>query len=120
MIVFTSLYYIFVTSNFDIMEDNKLNEEKELLKQILDRLEIIELGQVRRRDIFTLQEAAKYVGLKAPALYKLCKDREITYSKPSKQIYFKKKDLDEYLNRNTVPSFSELESLASNHVIASM
>ena len=49
------------------MEENNKKEEKDLLKEILDRLETIELGQARRRDTFTLQEAAKYVGLKAPA-----------------------------------------------------
>lgn len=114
------VFPIFVVFNYNAMEEINKKEEKDLLKEILDRLETIELGQARRRDTFTLQEAAKYVGLKAPALYKLCKDREITYSKPSKQIYFKKKDLDEYLNRNTVPSFSALEALASNHVISSM
>lgn len=115
-----SFYLFLLYFNYNAMEENNKKEEKELLKEILDRLETIELEQVRRRDTFTLQEAAKYVGLKAPALYKLCKDREITYSKPSKQIYFKKKDLDEYLNRNTVPSFSELEAFASNHVISKM
>ena len=105
---------------YKAMEENNKKEEKDLLKEILDRLETIELGQARRRDTFTLQEAAKYMGVKDPVLYKLCKERVITYSKPSKQIYFKKKDLDEYLSRNTVPSFSALEALASNHVISSM
>lgn len=120
MIEFMSLLLYLSHLKYKAMEENNKKEEKDLLKEILDRLETIELGQTRRRDTFTLQEAAKYMGVKDPVLYKLCKERVITYSKPSKQIYFKKKDLDEYLSRNTVPSFSALEALASNHVISSM
>ena len=54
-------------------------------------------------DKFTVREAAIYLGISNRMIYFLTHTRAIPYTKPGgKIIYFDKKDLDEYLERNRV------------------
>lgn len=92
-------------------------EAEKILKAITDKVD--EALKVRRSDFLTFEEACIYLGVKKARLYSLMYQREITYSKPSgKHSYFKKQDLDEYLSRNTVPSFASLEANAADHVVS--
>ena len=93
-------------------------DAEEILKAITEQVD--KALSIRRSDYFTTKEAKVYLGISEDRLYMLMHNREITYSKPSgKCAYFKKQDLDEYLSRNTIPSFASLEAQAADHVINS-
>ncbi len=55
-----------------------------------------------QKEIYTLQEACIYMGISKSTMYKLTsQSRAITFFKPSgKLIYFRKKDLDDFMLRN--------------------
>lgn len=90
--------------------------EKELLEKILFRID--EAVKIQHSDYLSFDETCKYMGVTKSHLYRLMKERLITYSKPSGKIaYFKKSDIEEYQSRNTIPSFSSLEAMAADHVI---
>lgn len=91
--------------------------EKELLETILFRID--EAVKIQHSEYLSMEETCKYMGVTKTHLYRLMKERLITYSKPTgKMAYFKKSDIEEYLGRNTIPSFASLEALASDHVIS--
>lgn len=43
--------------------------------------------------------ACEILNIGRTKLYHLCKDHELKYSKPGKQVYVLKKSIDEYLDR---------------------
>lgn len=89
--------------------------EKELLETILQRIDTA--AKIQRSEYLTLDETAKYMGVKNTHIYRLMRERQITFSKPTgKIVYFKKSDIEEYMSRNTVPSFASLEAMAADHV----
>ncbi len=55
-----------------------------------------------QKDIFTLEEACLYMGISKSTMYKLTSQaKSITFYKPTgKLIYFKRKDLDEFMLQN--------------------
>ena len=91
-------------------------EAKEILKAITEQID--RAMRVQRSDYLNTKEACIYLGVTESRLHTLMFQREITYSKPSgKHAFFKKQDLDEYLSRNTIPSFASLEAQAADHVV---
>lgn len=60
------------------------------------------LNDFSQKEIYTLQEACVYMGISKSTMYKLTSQtRAITFFKPSgKLIYFRKKDLDDFMLRN--------------------
>lgn len=65
------------------------------------------------KELLTLDEAARYMGVKKSHLYRLTSQRSIPHYKPSgKMCYFKRAELDEWLTGNPVATSSELERRA--------
>lgn len=61
----------------------------------------------------TLQEAAQYLNLSKSRLYVLTSTAQIPHFKPSKKIFFQRKDLDAYLLQNRINSRQEAASQAA-------
>ncbi len=60
--------------------------------------EFIQQQKVNVKETFTLAEAAIYLGVSTSLLYKLASKRKLSHFKPgSKLIFFKKKDLDDWV-----------------------
>ncbi|MBS9766538.1 MAG: helix-turn-helix domain-containing protein [Flavobacteriaceae bacterium] len=55
-----------------------------------------------QKDIFTLEEACMYIGISKSTMYKFTSQtKSITFYRPTgKLIYFKRKDLDEFMLQN--------------------
>jgi excisionase family DNA binding protein len=69
-------------------------------------------------NLFTSEEAAEYLKIKLPTLYALTSKRKIKFTKPGgNRVYFKKKWLDEYIERGAVKTRSEIEQEATDHVV---
>ena len=65
------------------------------------------------KDMFTPEEAAKYLGVSLSHLYRLTSNNEITKYKPSgKLMYISKDELNKWMQNNEIPSNEKVERLA--------
>jgi excisionase family DNA binding protein len=57
----------------------------------------------------SLPDASKYTGIPLDTIYKLTSKNQITYIRPNRgKVYFKKSDLDKYMERGRIPSNDEI------------
>lgn len=87
------------------------------MDDILKRLKVIEerLSEsiLQRKEVLTVEEAVKYMGISKPTLYKLTSERKIPFYKPTEgKNYFKRTELNEWLLSNKQLSGQEIESNA--------
>lgn len=89
--------------------------------EILSKLEKIEslLGIYNpNKTVYTLKEAAQYLGLSESYFYKVLSGRKIAYHKPNgKLVYLHKADLDQFLTRNRHKTHDEIEAEAENYLV---
>lgn len=80
------------------------------IKQILvEILETLQKQRLEAKDILSLDEASVYLNRSKSSLYKLTFTRQISHYIPSgKMIYFKKKELDEWIIANKVNTREEI------------
>lgn len=83
------------------------------MKLILQKLGNIEclLSEARllKKEVLTFKEAAQYLDLSESYLYKLTHTRSIPhYSPQGKKLYFKRKELDQWLTSCKRPSSEEM------------
>lgn len=66
-----------------------------------------------QKETLTTAEAVAYLGISRRHLYTLTTNRVIPHTKPAgKMMYFKRADLDAYMNRNPVATMEEIEQRA--------
>lgn len=66
---------------------------------------------VYHKEYLTTEEAAAYLGLKTSYVHKLMMLRTFPYYKPNgKNCYFRRADLDEWIQRGRISSSEELDS----------
>ena len=91
-----------------------MEESKEIMQQLA---EIKALTLLAAKEMLTIDDAVLYTGLGKSYLYVLTCKNKITYYKPNgKNIYFKKSELNDWLQRNRVNSIAEAESAAALYV----
>ncbi len=74
--------------------------------------EFLETQKILQKEQLKLSEAAIYLGIAESTLYKLTSRRLIPHFKPlHKLIYFKKIDLDNWMNKGKVETIEELSTL---------
>ena len=79
--------------------------------------EIKELTLLAAKEMLTMDDAVLYTGLGKSYLYVLTCKNKIPYYKPNgKNIYFKKSELNDWLQRGRVNSIAEAESAAALYV----
>lgn len=65
------------------------------------------------KEVLTLDEAARYTGLKKASLYKLTSARVIPHSKPNgKNCFFNRKALEEWMMGNPVATAADINAEA--------
>lgn len=97
------------------INQNKIMEYQEKVMQQL--AEIKELSLLAAKDMLTMNDAVLYTGLGKSYLYVLTCKNKIPYYKPNgKTIYFKKSELNDWLQRNRVVSKDEAESAAASYI----
>ena len=70
------------------------------------------------RDIFNFNDACTFLDYSKSYLYKLTHSRQIPHFKPNgKKLYFKRRDLEEWLLRNRVKTADEIEQEAIDYTI---
>lgn len=72
------------------------------------------------KNIFTTNEACKYLGVGRTNLYRIVKNKQIGWSRPggagSAKMFFTREDLDAYVSRNYHPSDADIEEEAANWI----
>jgi len=77
-------------------------------KKFSERLQVIAY-----KNTLSFKEALMYLDVKESTLYKLTSNNEIPFSKPNGgKLYFKKADLEKWMNQNPILSISQLERKA--------
>ena len=72
------------------------------------------------KEFLTTKEAAAYLGMALSYLYNLTSKKSIPFYTPTgKKIYFKKSELDEWMNRGRVATNEENESRAQSSLVGS-
>ena len=80
----------------------------ELKLKIDEILNFIERYKLERQEIFTVEEAAKWMNVSTSFIYKLTSCRKIPFYKPSpKLVLFKKVELELWLFKNRQAPFDE-------------
>ncbi|APD06610.1 hypothetical protein UJ101_01081 [Flavobacteriaceae bacterium UJ101] len=81
-------------------------------KRLFDQMQRIAL-----KEILSFKEAVVYLDVSESFLYKLTSKKEIEFSKPNGgKIYFKKKDLDNWMLQNESVSKDKLEKQMLNYL----
>ena len=68
-----------------------MDETKELLSLIYQKLTALEEKPVLQREFFTFNEACEYMGLKSNVMYRLMREREITASRTTNRYSSRRK-----------------------------
>lgn len=93
---------------------NKMIQELKIFKK-LEELEKLTL--LSAKEMLTIDEASKYLGMSKDYLYIMTCKKQIPYYKPNgKRLYFKKTELNEWLQRNRVTPVDEAESSAALYI----
>lgn len=72
------------------------------------------------KEFLTTKEAAAYLGMALSYLYKMTAKKTIPFYTPTgKKIYFKKSELDEWMNSSRVATNEEVEIMAQNTAVLS-
>ena len=56
--------------------------------------------------LISFEEAAKYLGIKHPTLYKYTSSRKIPFVKVGRLVKFRPEDLDQWINERTIKPIS--------------
>ena len=95
----------------NVQKDTDLHQQVEELKERMKAMEnILDNG----KEILTVEEAAKFMGIARSSLYKMTSDQLIPFYRPNgKLIYFEKCELLSWMRRNR--SMSEEEANQKAH-----
>ena len=90
--------------------------------QILDKLSEIatklDEQNMLQKTVLNFNEACKYLDVSPSHLYKLTSTKHIPHFCPQgKKLYFKRKELDTWLQRNRQSAADEIDQLATDYVI---
>ncbi len=92
------------------------NKEANLSKQVAElqgRVHSLEQILHLGKDVLTLEEAAKFMGIARSSLYKMTHEQTIPFYKPNgKMIFFEKSDLLAWVRKNRVSSEAEISEEA--------
>lgn len=92
------------------------NKETNLSKQVAElqgRVQSLEQLLHQGKDVLTLEEAAKFMGIARSSLYKMTHEQTIPFYKPNgKMIFFEKSDLLAWVRKNRVSSEAEISEEA--------
>ena len=102
-------------------EQNNVQKNTQLYKQIAElqkRVEILEDILDSAKEVLTVEEAARFMGLARSTLYKMTCEQTIPFYRPNgKMIYFEKSAILSRKKKNRVYSTEEINEEARLHMI---
>ena len=101
-------------------QQNSVQKDTQMTKLIADlqkRVETLEDMLEAGKEVLTVEEAAKFMGMARSSLYKMTSDQTIPFYRPNgKMIFFEKSDILSWIRKNRVSSREEIEEEARLHM----
>ncbi|MEE3391717.1 MAG: helix-turn-helix domain-containing protein [Candidatus Cryptobacteroides sp.] len=101
-------------------QQNSVQKDTQVTKLIADlqkRVETLEDMLEAGKEVLTVEEAAKFMGMARSSLYKMTSDQTIPFYRPNgKMIFFEKSDILSWIRKNRVSSREEIEEEARLHM----
>jgi excisionase family DNA binding protein len=95
-----------------------METNNEILSKLSEIVCKLEEQNILQKIILNLSEAAKYLDISESHLYKLTSSKQIPHFCPQgKKLYFRREELDNWLQRNRQSSTEEIETAAANYMI---
>jgi excisionase family DNA binding protein len=95
------------------------NEEL-ILNKLTEIANKLDEQTLLQKTVLNFNEACKYIDVSPSHLYKLTSTRQIPHFCPQgKKLYFKRSELDEWLQRNRQSTSSEIEREAMDNMLKS-
>ena len=92
--------------------------KEDLQNMIIDSvnacLKYNEPPEVNGKDLLTIDEAAEFLNLSKPTLYRLVSERNIPHSKKGKRLYFSKERLTEWVESGEVRTRAKIKKEVYN------
>ena len=95
------------------VQSNKEANLSKLVAELQGRVKSLEQLLHQGKDVLTLEEAAKFMGIARSSLYKMTHEQTIPFYKPNgKMIFFEKSDLLAWVRKNRVSFEAEISEEA--------
>ena len=101
-------------------QHNPVQKDTQLHKQVAElqkRVDVLEDILDSSKEVLTVEEAAKFMGMARSSLYKMTCEQSIPFYRPNgKMIYFEKADILSWIRRNRVYTQEEIDAEARLHM----
>lgn len=95
-----------------------MQEQNLILNKLTEIANKLDEQNILQKTVLNLSEAAKYLDISESHLYKLTSTRQIPHFCPQgKKLYFRREELDQWLQRNRQSSTDEIDREATNYLI---
>ena len=95
-----------------------MQEQNLILDKLTEIANKLDEQNILQKTVLNLSEAAKYLDISESHLYKLTSSRQIPHFCPQgKKLYFRREELDQWLQRNRQSSSDEIDREATNYLI---
>jgi len=95
-----------------------MQEQNLILDKLTGIANKLDEQNILQKTVLNLSEAAKYLDISESHLYKLTSTRQIPHFCPQgKKLYFRREELDQWLQRNRQSSTDEIDREATNYLI---
>lgn len=95
-----------------------MNNDILILDKLTEIANKLDEQNILQKTVLNLSEAAKYLDISESHLYKLTSTRQIPHFCPQgKKLYFRREELDQWLQRNRQSSTDEIDREATNYLI---
>ena len=104
------------------MEPFNFDKLPEVVRQLFEKVENLEIllqkfqpQNEAEHEFLNIQEAAEFLKITVPALYTKVSRKEIPVSKPGKRLYFKRSELQDWINLGRRKTAAELMAVGKAH-----
>jgi excisionase family DNA binding protein len=95
-----------------------MTQDNLILDKLTEIANKLDEQNILQKTVLNLSEAAKYLDISESHLYKLTSTRQIPHFCPQgKKLYFRREELDQWLQRNRQSSTDEIDREATNYLI---
>ena len=95
-----------------------MTQDNLILDKLTEIANKLDEQNILQKTVLNLSEAAKYLDISESHLYKLTSTRQIPHFCPQgKKLYFRREELDQWLQRNRQSSSDEIDREATNYLI---
>lgn len=95
-----------------------MSEQNLILEKLSEIAARLDEQNLLQKTVLNFNETAKYLDVSPSHLYKLTSTRQIPHFCPQgKKLYFRRNELDDWLQRNRQSSSNEIERIATDYIL---